>query len=296
MSLTKILDTIKNLYQKYSLIGILRILIYRLIATRILNNFLKPFIQRTFANKKGLEIGGATAIFMSKSVLPVYRIAKQIDNCNFASETVWKNSISEGYTFNYEKSKVGYQYINEATDLKNIADKAYDFVLSSNTLEHTANPILALQEIKRVLKENGYLLLLLPHKFGALASDQIRKPTALSHMIFDFENHFSENDLTVMQEVIKIHNELGDWTRNDYDKYIVSAKDNFLHRCLHHHVFIVQNSLELVNYVGFQVCFAMVYPPSDIILLCKKTSLKDNTIFLSRHAAWHKLSPYKVDH
>lgn len=273
----------------------LKTLIYHYINDQSLKHTLKPFLQSHFAGKKGLEIGGASAIFKDRSVLPIYSIAGQIDNCNFAGKTVWEDKLKEGYNFHCTKGKVGFQYIAEATDLSRIKSDTYDFILSSHALEHVANPIKALTEFKRVLKINGYMMLVLPHKLGGLASDQLRKPTPLNHMVQDYKSDVSEYDLAVMQEVIQIHDKLGDWTRDEYNQYITSAKDNFEHRCLHHHVFAMLNTLELVDYVGFQICYAIVYSPSDIIVLCKKAKTKNNLDFFTKQAVWRKLSPFRID-
>ena len=60
----------------------------------------------------------------------------------------------------------GKQYILEATELYEINSNTYDFLLSSHMLEHTANPIKALKEWKRIIKDKGYLILIVPHKDG----------------------------------------------------------------------------------------------------------------------------------
>ena len=43
-------------------------------------------------------------------------------------------------------------------------DEAFDFVVSSEMVEHTQNPMLAIRELVRVLKPNGYLTLTTPNK------------------------------------------------------------------------------------------------------------------------------------
>lgn len=41
-----------------------------------------------FRGKTGLEIGGPSAVFTARSILPVYALAKTIDNCNFGATTL----------------------------------------------------------------------------------------------------------------------------------------------------------------------------------------------------------------
>jgi hypothetical protein len=112
-----------------------------------------------FKDKVGLEIGGPSFKFGDRGMLPVYPIAQRIDNCNFSHKTVWEGNIEDGSTYVFHREKQpGCQFILEATDLNAITSQAYDFVLSSHALEHIANPLLALEEFKRVLKMGGYLL------------------------------------------------------------------------------------------------------------------------------------------
>ena len=118
----------------------------------------QPFVD----NKYGIEIGGPSSLF--RNVLPVYQFVAGLDGVNFSSDTVWEGRIKAGNTFNYLDGRSGRQYISEAADLSEIATAHYDFLLSSNCLEHVANAIKALTEWKRVIKTGGALVLVLPNK------------------------------------------------------------------------------------------------------------------------------------
>ena len=52
----------------------------------------------------------------------------------------------------------------DAQYLRGMENESFDFVYSSHTLEHMANPEIALRNWWRVLKPGGYLLLYLPHR------------------------------------------------------------------------------------------------------------------------------------
>lgn len=52
----------------------------------------------------------------------------------------------------------------DAQYLKGVKDNAFDFVYSSHTLEHVADPVVALRNWWRILKSNGYLILYIPHR------------------------------------------------------------------------------------------------------------------------------------
>jgi len=142
--------------------------------------------QRLFLGKTGIEIGGPSTVFARRGIFPVYPLVAQLDNCNYDKTTVWEGNITQGQTFQFDRSKpLGQQYIIEATAMGCLASGKYDFVISSHVLEHTANPILALSQWLRLLKDQGTLVLILPHKDNTF--DHRRPVTTLEHLIDDFK-------------------------------------------------------------------------------------------------------------
>ena len=104
------------------------------------------------SEKIGIEIGGPSNVF--RSIIPVYFKAKRIDGVNFSSQTIWEGEIQAGNTYQYLPNTFGYQFISDGTELSEIKDETYEFLLSSDCLDHIANPIKALLEWKRILKSN----------------------------------------------------------------------------------------------------------------------------------------------
>src|SRR5829696_5005639 len=150
-------------------------------------------------SQTGIEIGGPSAFFSLKGGFPVYLFANKIDNVNYGSQTVFGN-YKAGETYNYYKKKMGRQFIAEAIDLNVIADATYDFLLSSHSLEHTANPVKALREWMRVIKPNGKLVLILPNK--EYTFDHKRQYTSFAHLLDDYNNDVSEYDTTHVDEIL----------------------------------------------------------------------------------------------
>jgi len=54
--------------------------------------------------------------------------------------------------------------INDATNITNINDETYDFCFSSHSLEHIANPLKAIKEWLRIIKKDGYIIIIVPEK------------------------------------------------------------------------------------------------------------------------------------
>ena len=187
----------------------------------------------------------------------------------------------------------GLQFILEATDLSEIQSGAYDFVLSSHSLEHTANPLLALKEWMRVMRSDGILLLVLPHKEGTF--DHRRRSTTLEHMITDYENGTTENDLTHLDEIIECHDLSMDPAAGDSEEFRQRSEQNFFNRCLHHHVFEASTAAALVDRAGFQILRAETALPYHIVVLAQKAVTPNNSRFLSENADLLRFSRFPGD-
>lgn len=179
-------------------------------------------------NLYGVEIGGPSNIFKYK--IPLYENCNLLEFVNFASYTVWEGQLSESTRF--YKNKTGKQHISEATSLP-FPDRHFDYVLSSNCLEHVANPIKALKEWRRVAKKN--IILLVPRKDNSF--DHKRSITSFDHLIQDFNNDTGEDDMTHLNEILSLHDLDLDPDAGTREQFKERSLNNFKNRCLHHHVF-----------------------------------------------------------
>ena len=111
---------------------------------------------------KGIEIGGSAH----------NQFGLQTVNIDNAPETVYKKE---------ERSLCGTQLridmISEGDELP-LATSSVDFVLTSHVLEHFLDPIKALKEWYRVVKNGGYILAVVPHKERTFDKDRLRTPLA----------------------------------------------------------------------------------------------------------------------
>jgi len=200
-------------------------------------------------NKRGLEIGGPSRLF--KTTLPLYKYVRDLDCANFNGETIWEGTLSPGRTFNYYASKMGDQYVLEATDLAGIATSEYDFVLSSNCIEHTANPIKAVFEWGRVLKSNGAMIVIAPNKINNF--DHRRSVTPFTHLLDDYHVDRPETDLTHLEEILRLHDLEMDLPAGNAEAFRRRSLDNYRYRALHHHVFDQRLLVETLTYAGLSV-------------------------------------------
>ena len=218
------------------------------------------------AGKKGIEIGGPSMVF--KTTLPLYQKINDLDGVNFSANTVWEGRIRSGRHFNFIGSKKGMQFVAEASDLSAITSQSYDFLLSSNCLEHVANPLKALMEWKRVIKPGGTLILVLPNK--ASNFDHKRPTTRLTHLVEDFEKCTSENDLTHLDEILPFHDLSMDPPAGNLEQFRARSLDNFHNRTLHHHVFDLNLMRLMLAHAGFEV-LETTETRTDFFALAKKT-------------------------
>lgn len=243
---------------------------------------------------QGLEIGGPSEIFTPDGPIPIYDVLGSLDNCLYSAQTIWAGSIEEGATYRYHPGKCpGNQIICEATRLI-VSDSTYDCVLVSHCLEHLANPLLGLSEWSRVLKEDGVLLLIVPHKDGTF--DWRRPTSTLAHMVADYENGVGEDDLTHLPEVLALHDLERDKLAGTKEQFRDRCLANPARRAMHHHVFDTMTALQLVDRAGFAIVRVDHLRPFHIIILATHTSGSvDNCRFLDANFGVLRKSPFSSD-
>ncbi len=278
---------------KNGIIGTAQAIFHRLFPIRAGSS--AASVGELISHRRGIEIGGpSVAVFGRRGLLPVYPIIGSLDNVNFGSRTVWEGSIQEGQTFSFDRSRPpGFQYIREATELSNIPSASYDFLLSSHTLEHTANPIAALHEWLRILKSDGVVVLVLPHKAGTF--DHRRPTTSLDHMKDDFDRNMDERDLSHLPEILQLHDLSLDPAAGDIENFKVRCHSNFENRCLHHHTFTTLSAATLLDHMGLEIVSVEACKPIHIVIVARKAPNANNAPFLLASSPRYQQSPFQLD-
>jgi SAM-dependent methyltransferase len=224
-------------------------------------------------NKTGLEIGGPSKFFDLKSYFPIYVFAKRIDGVNYSSETVWEGKIKTGRNYNYGNGKKGFQFIDEASELKNVQFKSYDFLLSCHSLEHVANPLKAIERWSEFLKPGGALILVLPDKNYTF--DVNRSYTTFEHLLEDYKKGISEDDKTHFEEVIKLHKIDRDPSIHSVEELLARIQNNISNRCVHHHVFSLELMEEMLSFFNFEIKYKQKVSPFHLVMIAEKKELKN---------------------
>jgi hypothetical protein len=219
--------------------------------------------QRAVRGKRGLEIGGPSEMF--RRMIPVYPGVASLDNCVFATDTIWEGRRDDGAAFNFYEGKVGRNFVRDAVEVNVDLGGKYEFILACHVLEHIANPIKALKNWHSVAP---VLLLILPYYRETF--DHRRPVTTFDHMLRDFTSDVGEDDQTHIQEAL----ELSDLSRVklpagmtlEEAKLRANPLENATIRCVHHHVFNEHNSSDLLNYCGYRVVAQQIQAASVCLL------------------------------
>jgi SAM-dependent methyltransferase len=270
---------------------------YRELSIKIRAGRLQSFSLATalFAGKSGIEIGGPSSLFSIDSPLPIYPILGHLDICNYSRHTIWDGqNLGTGTNPPINLRSAGKHYIAEATDLHQISDTTYDFVLSSHMLEHSANPLKAIIEWIRVLKYEGVLLLVVPHKDATF--DHRRPVTHFEHLVADFNSNMAEDDLSHLPEILELHDLAMDPAAGSFDDFKKRSLQNFKNRALHQHVFDTNLAVKVVDWAGLGILAVEPARPNHIVIIAKKELRRSkNDRYLNVRAGFHKWSPFATD-
>lgn len=245
-----------------------------------------------FSERSGIEIGGPSRVFEYFGAIPLYPHIKELDGVNFAGHTVWEGNIDQGKTFRYdEKKRVGYQYIGEAADLAFINDEKYEFLISSNCLEHLANPLKAIREWLRVITPGGVLLIVVPHKDKTF--DHRRPVTRFAHLMEDFNSDIKEDDMTHLDEILSMHDLDKDLPAGNFEQFSTRCRSNIENRCMHHHVFSATLLSEIFHHLDRQILSYNILNDGNIVILVRKSEIVMPDTEILNQALLN--SPFKTD-
>jgi len=188
---------------------------------------LNDCLTQITSNKTGVEIGGP-----SPTGNTLYENAKTIDNVIFSKNTLWSNHTNE---YNYYPNKKGKVIVNDAVNISLVPNECYDFCFSSHSLEHIANPLKAISEWLRIIKNGGFIIIIVPEK--SVCFDHKRAYSNFSTLLSQYKKNIGEDDLSTLPEILMHHDLSMDPPAGDLGAFTKRSLDNFNNRCLHHYVY-----------------------------------------------------------
>jgi SAM-dependent methyltransferase len=224
-------------------------------------------IEKYFFNKNGLEIGGPSKIFSKNGFMPIYDKILTLNGVNFSPSTIWTGTIDQEKGLIIDGKRVGKQYILDTVNLSLIGKDIYDFVLSSNNIEHIANPIKAVEQWLSVLKRGGILVIVAPRKEATF--DHKREIVTYDHLMNDYQNEIKEDDLTHLEEILSLHDLKLDPLAGTIEQFTKRSLNNYENRCLHHHVFDLDVLSRIYEYFNLSI-IKSVERDQDYIIIGQK--------------------------
>lgn len=218
-----------------------------------------------FHGLTGVEIGGPSIFFQKK--LPIYKVVKSIDCVNFGSRTLWQENLRQGTNYHYYKNQTGHQYICDTVSMDIIPPRKYDFCISCNVLEHIANPFKALSEWLRISKDDAFLLIVVPKREANF--DHNRPITSFEHLKNDYDNKVGEDDLSHLEEILRLHDLSLDPPAGTYTEFKMRSMNNFQNRALHQHIFDINLLTRIFGYFNLEIIESAIIK-TDYIILGKK--------------------------
>jgi SAM-dependent methyltransferase len=196
-------------------------------------------------DKLGVEIGGPSP---TGNIL--YQNAQSIDNIIFAKNTIWSTHSDE---YNYYNDKKGKVIINDAVNISLVKNEQYDFVFSSHSLEHIANPLKAINEWLRIIKNGGYIIIIVPEK--SMCFDHKRNYSKFSTLLTQYEKNVGEEDLSTLREILLNHDLSMDPPAGNFRTFKKRSLNNFNNRCLHHYVYNDELLMEICDYFNCEFIY-----------------------------------------
>lgn len=157
-------------------------------------------------------------------------------------------------------------------------------------------------EMKRILMNNGFIILIAPHKETTF--DRKRPITSLEHLINDFNANLQEGDLSHldMNEIITYYDYTLDSGISGKEEFIKRTMQNLTNRALHQHVFITETVIQLFDYCNLKIILVEPKLSYGILVIaqkkaesCMNFAKEWNKNFLSNKSKWRSSSPYSLD-
>src|SRR3954465_14178629 len=131
--------------------------------------------------------------------------------------------------------------LDDAQTLATVAPGSFDFLVSAHVVEHMRDPIGALVNWLRVIRDGGLLYLIVPDKRRTF--DKLRVRTTLEHMVLDYQQPSAERDFEhYLDYAVFVHHAMTDQAIGEATR----LRDTGF--SIHFHVFLPQDMVRLVQW------------------------------------------------
>lgn len=165
--------------------------------------------------------------------------------CNvlFADALPYSELQTEMYPGQTGRDLIRPDYVTDIQTLSGISDNTLDFIVACHVIEHTANPIAAIEACHRALKAGGTLVLVVPDMGKTF--DSKRQLTSLEHLIEDYESPSRDRDLDHYEEFyFKAFSTPGGYSLSEFSRK--KQEEDF---SIHFHTWTYESFSELIAWI-----------------------------------------------
>lgn len=179
----------------------------------------RELIANTYLNGTGIEIGA----LHNPLKVPGHAKVKYVDRMPV-------EDLRKQYPELNNKNLVNVDVVDDGEKLASFKDQSEDFVIANHFIEHSQNPIDAVNNMLRVVKPTGVLYLAVPDKRYSFDID--RPVTSFEHIVKDYEEGPGWSRMEHFKEWARLVNKVDE---SEVEKQV--AKLMAIDYSIHYHVF-----------------------------------------------------------
>jgi predicted SAM-dependent methyltransferase len=220
----------------------------------------REFIAHLYLKGNGIEIGGLNAPLKVSAAANV----KYVDKLP-------TSQLRKHYPELDSVELVDVDILDNGELLGNIADRSQDFVIANHFLEHCQNPIGAISNMLRVLKNGGILYMAVPDK--RYTFDINRPVTTFQHLLNDYRDGGLNSKRTAFEEWVKYVNKITDRVKAEQAVNKLMLDDYSIHYHVWTQTEILHLFVMLMNELKFKFDVELTYKyGNETILILKKNN------------------------
>ncbi|MDD5482766.1 MAG: methyltransferase domain-containing protein [Kiritimatiellae bacterium] len=220
--------------------------------------FSRTRIAARYLAGDGIEIGA----LHNPLCLPRGARAKYVDRMSLAE-------LRRQYPEFKKKRLAAPDIIDNGETLASVANGSLDFVVASHFLEHCENPILALQNMIRVLRPNGVIYLVVPEKRATFDKD--RPTTGFAHVERDYREGPAWSRRTAFEEYVRLVEKITD-PEKAAERVNIYLQTSY---SIHYHAWTEWEIMEMILFLkrrlNMDACLELICNRrSEVIIILRK--------------------------
>lgn len=199
----------------------------------------REWISNKYLKGDGIEVGA----LHRPIIIPSHCTVKYVDRMSVAD-------LRKHYPELQAENLVHVDIVDDGETLATIHNASQDFVIANQFLEHCQDPIKTVENMLRVLKENGVLYLAIPDK--RFTFDRDRPVTSFDHLLKDYEESPDWSRKEHFEEWVKLVEKVENG--KEFDAKVYELMDQ--NYSIHYHVWtatdFIDFILQLKSKLGFK--------------------------------------------